>query len=270
MNKKRKTKKIKRVIKSIKKNKIIDVPFSKEKSKGSKASLGNINYHYQEFNNTFEYFNILLKRNKRFRKLVCIPNVSDSWMKAFLIQEFTKKDDKYDLMSIRPVDRFVPINDFVKKINECLKTHQIVPINFTLETPEYGKHANMIIFDSKKKTIEHFEPHGFHEDSQWSISRAYIKSISGVKKFAMKYFQEYKIISPKDFEPRNGLQATIDAYSGMCVSWSILYLNYRILNPDISSKVLVRHINKKIKRVQLLKFTRYVELILKKYQKFDL
>ena len=53
MNKKRKTKKIKRVTKSIKKNKIIDVPFSKEKSKGSKASLGNINYHYQEFNNTF-------------------------------------------------------------------------------------------------------------------------------------------------------------------------------------------------------------------------
>lgn len=251
------------------KEKIIDVPLAKETSKGSRASTGSINYHYQRFNNTFAYFNILLKRNKKFRKLFCIPDVSDSWMRAFLIQEFKKNDDndKYDILSIRPVDNLVPIKDFVKKINDCLKTHQLVPINFTLETPNHGKHANMILFDSKNKTIEHFEPHGYHEDSQWSISRAYIKSITGVKRFSMNYFPDYKIISPKDYEPKNGLQATIDAFSGMCVTWSILYLNYRILNPDIPVKELVRHINKKIKRNQLLRFTRYVELILKKYKK---
>ena len=59
------------------KKKIIDVPLAKETSKGSRASTGSINYHYQEFNNTFRYFNILLKRNKKFRKLFCIPDVSD-------------------------------------------------------------------------------------------------------------------------------------------------------------------------------------------------
>lgn len=265
MPKKKTTKK--RINKRPVKDKIIDVPFSKERSKGSRASVQNIQYHYQDFSNTFTYFKILLKRNKRFRKLVCIPNVSDSWMRAFLIQEFIKTDNNYEIMSIRPVDENVPINDFVKKINECLKTHQIVPINFTLETPKYGKHANMIIFDSKSKTIEHFEPHGYHEDSQWSISSAYIKSISGVKRFAQKYFPNYRVISPKNYEPKNGLQSTIDAFSGMCVTWSILYLNYRILNPSISSKILVRHINKKIKRNQLLRFTRYIELVIKKYTK---
>jgi hypothetical protein len=252
------------------KDKIIDVPLAKDKSKGSRASIGDINYHYQDFSNTFSYFNILLKRNKRFRKLVCIPKVSESWMRAFLVQEFVRNDnddEKYDIMSIRPVDNNVPINDFIQKIHDCLKTHQIVPTNFTLETPEYGKHANMIIFDSKNKTIEHFEPHGYHEDSQWSISIAYIKSISGVKRFSLKYFPEYRVISPKDYEPKNGLQTTIDAFSGMCVTWSILYLNYRILNPNIPVKKLVRHINKKIKRAQLLRFTRYVERIIKKYKK---
>ena len=271
----KKTRKRKKIIKKYRKKltrnkkKIVDVPLANETSKGSRASTGSINYHYQEFNNTFTYFNILLKRNKKFRKLFCIPDVSDYWMRAFLIQEFKKNDDndKYDILSIRPIDNFVPIKDFVKKINDCLKTHQLVPINFTLETPNYGKHANMIIFDSKNKTIEHFEPHGYHEDSQWSISRVYIKSITGVKRFSMNYFPDYKIISPKDYEPKNGLQATIDAFSGMCVTWSILYLNYRILNPDIPVKELVRHINKKIKRNQLLRFTRYVELILKKYKK---
>lgn len=258
----KKTKRDKKRKYTINKNKIIDVPFAKDKSKGSRASVGNINYHYLEFSNTFKYFKILLKRNKTFRKLVCIPNVSHSWMEAFLLLEFVNNDD---IKSIRPVDFTIDINEFIKKIKSCIKTHRIVPVNFSLETPEYGKHANMIIFDSEKKTIEHFEPHGYHEDSQWSISRAYIKSIAGVKRFAKKYFPNYRIISPKDYEPRNGLQSKIDAYSGMCVTWSILYLNYRILNPNIPVKKLVRHINKTITRNKLLRFTRYVERILKKY-----
>ena len=262
----KKTKKIKKKKYTRNKHKIIDVPLSKDTSKGSRASIGEINYHYQEFNNTFSYFKILLKRNKVFRKLVCIPKVSESWMRAFLIQDFVKNDDKYNLLSIRPVDNNVSINEFIHKIRRCLNTHRIVPINFTIETPNYGKHANMIIFDSKNKTIEHFEPHGYHEDSQWSISRVYIKSISGVKRFALKYFPDYRVISPKEFESRNGLQATIDAFGGMCVTWSILYLNYRILNPNTPIKELVRHINKNIKRNKLLRFTRYVELILKKYK----
>lgn len=250
------------------KGKIIDVPLAKETSKGSRASIGEINYYYQQFSNTFRYFDILLKRNKKFRKLFCIPDVSESWMKAFLIQEFIQNEgDKYNRLSIRPVDIYITMKEFINKINNCLTTHRIVPINFTIETPGYGGHANMIIFDSKNKTIEQFEPHGYHEDSQWSISRAYIKSIQGVKRFSTKYFPEYRLISPKDYEPRNGLQSTIDAFGGMCVTWSILYLNYRILNPDVNVKKLVRHINKKIKRNQLLRFTRYVELILKKYNK---
>jgi hypothetical protein len=265
--KKKKKKKTKHLRKRIN-DTIIDVPLSKTQSKGSRASLGKINYHYQEFGNTFTYFEILLKRSKRFRKLVCIPNISSSWMKAFLVHEFIKKrESSYTFLSVRPVDSTVKTLTFVRKIKECLKTHQIVPVSFTLEIPSFGKHANMIVFDSKHKTIEHFEPHGFHEDSQWSISRAYTKAIIGVKKFALNYFSDYSVISPKDYEPKNGLQATIDAYSGMCVTWSILYLNYRILNPEVPSKKLVRHINKKIKRNTLLKFTRYVELVLKKYGK---
>ena len=268
---KSKKKKGKRKTKKKVKDVIVDVPFSKTTSKGSRASVGNINYHYQEFGNTFGYFEILLKRNKNFRKLVCIPKISSSWMKAFLVHEFVKKSEStYTFLSVKPVDPRIRTLAFVKKIKDCLKTHQIVPVSFTLEIPGFGKHANMIVFDAKHKTIEHFEPHGYHEDSQWSISRAYTKAIMGVKKFALNYFSEYSVISPKDYEPQNGLQASIDAYSGMCVTWSILYLNYRILNPEVPSKKLVRHINKKIKRNKLLKFTRYVELILKKYNKFDL
>ena len=249
-----------------KQKQIIDVPFSREKSRGSRASLGQINYHYQEFGNTFRYFDILLKKNKRFRDVVCIPKIGDSWMRAFLVHQFIKKDEgSYTFLSIRPTDPDIDTMLFVKKIKECLNNHQIVPVNFTLEIPNFGKHANMIIFDAKHKTIEHFEPHGHHEDSQWSISRAYTKVITGVKKFSLNYFPEYTVISPKDYEPKNGLQTTVDAFNGMCVSWSILYLNYRILNPETKSNILVKHINRKIKRVKLLQFTRYVERVLKKY-----
>ena len=38
-------------------------------------------------------------------------------MRAFLIQVFKKNDDndKYNILSIRPVDNFIPIKYFVKK-----------------------------------------------------------------------------------------------------------------------------------------------------------
>ena len=60
-----------------------------------------------------------------------------------------------------------------------------------------------------------------------------------------------------------GLQARLDAFSGLCVTWAILYMHYRLLNPDIDPKKLISYLDKKATKNFLLRYTKYVEDVLK-------
>ena len=42
--------------------KIKDVPISKKSSLGSMETLGEIHYHYQKYDNIFNFFDILMKK----------------------------------------------------------------------------------------------------------------------------------------------------------------------------------------------------------------
>ena len=85
----------------------------------------------------------------------------------------------------------------------------------------------MIIIDTKKKLIELFEPHGKRNTSTTmdSLVGAYNISDKLIKKYFKKYFPEYKYISPKVNFPSYGLQAKVDAFNGMCVTYCIMYLH---------------------------------------------
>ncbi len=92
---KKKSKKPKKTVKKQKtqnkyKGNIVDVPFSDNVSLGSKASLGNINYHYQKYYNTFAFLKEIIKRNTKLQNLVCIPNVGSDWMQSFMKVHFFK------------------------------------------------------------------------------------------------------------------------------------------------------------------------------------
>lgn len=258
-NKKTKTKKTK------KEKNIIDVPLSKELSHGSKASLGSINYHYQKYYNTFAFLKEILKRNKKLKNLVCIPNIGSGWMQSFLkINIFKGVKGSRAIDSIKPVDSENSKNKFIVEIDKCMK-NRIIPISLEIIVPGEGTHANIIIIDSKKKTVELFEPHGNRSKNSEleSISRAYFKISKNVNRFFSTYYPDFKYISPNDYEPSDGLQARLDAFSGLCVTWSILYLHYRVLNPDINPKLLIKYLDKKISKNILLRYTKYVEDILK-------
>ena len=43
-----------------------------------------------------------------------------------------------------------------------------------------------------------------------------------------------------------------------------MYLHYRVLNPDVTSKDIVKHIKKKVNKQFLLKYAKYVEDTVKK------
>ena len=84
-----------------------------------------------------------------------------------------------------------------------------------------------------------------------------------LKKFMNINFKTYKYKSPSNYLPSYGLQIKYDAYSGLCVTWNILYIHYKLLNPDINSKILVNHINNYFNLDKILRYAKKIKYILK-------
>jgi len=242
---------------------IVDVPLSSKLSRGSKASLGSIDYNYQKYYNTFAFLEEIIRRNKKLQKEVCIPNIGAGWMKSVLKVHFFKGIGEV-MGSVKPVDSLNSKYKFMSEVDKCM-THRFIPISLEIVVPGAGTHANVIIIDSKKKTVELFEPHGNRDEKSEleSISRAYNKVSRNVQRFFKRYLPGFTYIPPSKYEPKEGLQARLDAFSGLCVTWSILYLHYRILNPDVPPKKLITYLDKKITRNVILRYTKYVEDVLK-------
>jgi len=229
-------------------------------SEGSKASLGSINYHYTRYYNTFHFLEKIIKMNKQLRKIVCIPNIGNDWLRSYLNISLTKETkSKY---SVKPLTESV--DEFKQSIKDC-NPYRFIPINYNINVIGHGSHANIILIDTKSKTVEHFEPHGKrgNKSKLESVSRGYIKTSKNLEKFFKIHFPQYKFISPKEYESNYGLQIKHDIFKGACVSWCILYVHYRILNPDVSLKRLIKYLDKKVTKGFLSRYTRYIEDILK-------
>ena len=252
--------------KKTKKFNVIDVPLADKVSMGSKASIGSIDYYYQKYYNTFAFIKKVINRDDKLNKMVCIPKTGDNWLQAFMkVHFFTGIDSiKSHLESVKPVDPFVSKDKFMEELNKCM-VKRLVPISLEIVIPGAGTHANVIIIDTKKKTVELFEPHGARSNGSEleSISRAYFKVSKNVHKFVRMNLPDFTYIPPSKYEPEDGLQVRYDAFGGLCVTFSILYLHYRILNPDLNPKKLMEYLDKTFTRQKILRYTRYVEDILK-------
>ena len=247
--------------------KFIDVPISNKKLKGSLETFGNINYHYQKYDNTFKFFDKMMLNNHKIKKVLCIPDAGDSWMRSFLkIVLDSENIDTSELMikNVRPVDPSVSVEKFNKMVRLCNKRFIAISVQLIVKGKP-GTHANMLIIDTKKKLIELFEPHGKRNFSTTmdSLVGAYHISDKLVKKYFKKYFPEYKYISPQINLPSYGFQAKVDAFNGMCVTYCIMYLHYRVLNPHYSQKYVINRIKKKLDKTFLLKYAKYVEDMIK-------
>ena len=180
--------------------------------------------------------------------------------------------------------------------------------------PKANSHANVLIFDMKRKIIERFDPHGGSEYSD--VKLVYDdKSIQTGRKDFMNFFQnktqsskknkfgiidlparklekkiksqalfnqeyidrhladkfkqilpEFQYYGTNETTPYLGPQIKADAYEGLCVTWSCMYMLLRLLNPDLTpAEVTIRMIDgtpsqlvKKILRFQLLLIFHYL------------
>ena len=106
------------------------------------------------------------------------------------------------MKSIKPVDVNVSTHKFMSEVTRCIQKSRLVPISLEIIVPGVGTHANMILIDSHKKTVELFEPHGNRDnDSELeNISRAYTKVSKNVQRFIKKFLPDYTYIPPNKYE----------------------------------------------------------------------
>tara|TARA_B100001093_G_scaffold476594_1_gene503128 strand:- start:632 stop:1492 length:861 start_codon:yes stop_codon:yes gene_type:complete len=237
----------------------LDEYLDKELSLGPKAEPTVINYGYQNWENIYNYFMIEFLYNKKF-KILCIPN---------FVVEFEKSDFQIRGGIVYSIDNdFFYYNNSIKKsINDCKNNSKFRFIFFIFATIEPGSksfaHANIVVIDLIKKTYERFEPYGYNnlrfENKIDKKFKNEIKFITGL--------HDFKYISPIDISPKLGIQSKADSYCGMCITISMMYLQLRILNPDLSQKKIVKFLLKKDKKDlknMILKYARHVEKTLKK------
>jgi hypothetical protein len=236
------------------KKKVVDPVFSKVVHRGTAATAGEIGYHYQKYSNIMEYMELFTKGMKKvyifnggvFANLLNL-NLNTLNIKPYMISQniFTgelKKSKKF---------RFCPV---------------VLSVDMTDEG-EYDSHANIVMIDNKKKVIELFEPHGSRTDSSelGDITAAYNKKLRILKKYFKGILPDYKFINVVDYVKKTAFQILYDPdeHTGYCVTWSTLFAEYRILNPDVDSEVLAKHIDKKITTKLLLQYSSKLEETLK-------
>jgi hypothetical protein len=228
-------------------------------SLGPDAEPGNIYYSYTNPDNINRYMKILLKELE-FDKIVCIPNILIK-NKKYVVSNSIVYNETYD---------FILVDESI--ITEMLKctSKRFIYILFSLSHDYYDSgHANILIIDNLKKTLERYDPlgHGFTDDTELKITKNIDRKMT--KEFLKKInLQGYKYLSPIDISPRFGVQFKSDAYNGMCSIYTLLYLQLRLMNPDIEQKVIIKYLVSKDPKEMvniILRYTKYVENTLKKH-----
>jgi hypothetical protein len=225
-----------------------------EQSLGPNADPGEISYEYTKIENIINYSKILINELK-FNKVVCLTSFAVTYGNKYIAENAIVYNSTRD-------ELLIPMK-LIKELKKC-KTNRFIYVYLTIiwELSSNG-HANMIIIDQVNKTIERYEPHG-----QYMMLDKKKKILKGIdSKFNDKLLsyiglKKYTYISPIDISPKLGPQAKADAYDGMCVTYSMMYLQLRIMNPDIDQKEIIKYLVKKPRAELydiLLRYARYIE-----------
>lgn len=208
-----------------------------EQSLGPNADPDKIYYSLGKPENISNYFRILINELK-FNKIVCITNYQLKFGPNYIIENTIQYNVTRD-------ELLIPVN-LVKELQKCKKKRFIYIYFDIIWEQRTLAHANMVIIDQVNKTIERFEPHG--QSISGDKNKKILKGIDS--KFDNKLLsylglKKYSYISPIDISPKIGVQLKADAYDGMCLTYSMMYLQLRIMNPDVDQDEIIKYLLKK-------------------------
>lgn len=119
-------------------------------------------------------------------------------------------------------------------------------------------HANILFYDLKNMTIERFEPYGGNNIDN---------RIDDTLEEELTWNTGLKYIRPKDYLPYSGFQMISDEnnlknqkpgdFGGFCLAWCLWYVETRLKNQDIDSKILNEKLINKINSKNI-KFSEYI------------
>jgi hypothetical protein len=172
-----------------------------------------------------------------------------------------KNDPKDSYISVPRPESFW--NDFDK----CSKKRFIVmPFGFTCVD---SGHANYLLYDKKKKSLERFEPFGYVNDKECLNPPNLDDKIRELfeENLGKDFIKEY--LKPLNFMPKDNFQTIqeeehelrYDDPVGFCSVWSAWYIDLRLSNPDIEREELVKKalkILKKNKKDKNISFTQFI------------
>jgi hypothetical protein len=233
----------------------IDEFIDKEtESLGPASKPGKINYHYQDPENIINFF-LKLMSTEPDVNIVCIPKmyISDDELRSTILIHIR------NLLIIFP-ER---LKYFVSQCKK--KSIRFIGITLIIYKSKEAKssHVNVIIIDTKKHTMERFEPFGSK-----TFTKTENTTINNMLSDLIKYQvgDEYTYVPPSKISPFKGVQSKADAFCGMCVTWALMYLHLRLLNPDTNPKQIVKNMKKgkpEQLRNKIKKYARYIERVLK-------
>ena len=250
---------------------ITDVPIDDDFHVGSLASKKHFYEYYGRITNFKRFFNKIMKKLPKkilhFPSLPFIKNFKRFDMNRIQIDlELIKKyKDKRNLsklgseIAVEILPRMNRFSGITKEIKKGMKqNYRFICIHLGLRFKD-GGHANVVLYDTKNKVVELFEPHGGRDKTN---PDAHYKDVTHILKKYIEYmFPKYKFIEPKAYMPRV-LQGAIDNYRGSCLSICMMYLHYKLLNPNIPSNILVNRI-KHNDRIFLNQYMKYIENTIK-------
>lgn len=242
-----------------KSKKIKDPSFASSLHKGTKASsecvLCQNRYHYQDYEVFAKYLDIVVEKGS-FTYVAMARDMSDMTMGL-----------RMDSGHLRPY--YVSDAKMMGIIKKGLanKKVSLIPIILNLEVKGSSNHANCLVIHKATSTIELFEPHG-HRSSASTLGGqvgAYGQKLRFLKRYWDKRLPDYTVVNVVDVVKQTAFQTDKDPddHSGFCVTWSLLYTHYRILNPSVPYQTLLKYIDRKITTRFLLRYARKVEETLK-------
>lgn len=154
-------------------------------------------------------------------------------------------------------DNYVIDENIIDKIDDFKIRFLVFPI--TIYYHNGGAHANILLLDKQKRTVERFDPQTALDNDLDDVLN--------------EYFREYEYIRPSSFLNSANIQDISKdndyknkKYSdpnGFCLIWCIWYIELRMKNPDADPKKLVQGVLKNM--IKKASTDRYTEKIIIDY-----
>jgi hypothetical protein len=227
--------------------------------------------HGNLFQSKFKDISMIILTLKNKYVNLYLPNIDDVSLKNLNASDnitITWPDSIFDFSPIFPwiicyesEDKYWIHKNLNNLINSTRreKTHDFGFVYLSLTVNNIGLHANILIYDFNRMTIERFDPYG---DTVY-----FDKKLDEILEEELTWNTGFKYLKPSDYMSVSGFQTISDElnplnqksgdFGGFCLAWCTWYLEHRIKNSKIDQKDLVKKLIKKMSSMDI-SFMEYI------------